>query len=316
MKYELIELQKFPSMAAPWSSQDEGETWIWDCYFGTIQKHPPSIASLIRKKIGEQEPQSGCIIYYYAMTIFYNKDKNPHGRSSRPILSVGIEQFQMKEGAKNIHMPLKLGIFRSASRSNLGNYNGTLSIDDVRQNFFDVWKSELRLRGEPQKIGRIMDAYGHPRTGWESQEVGESNIIDPIDNSKIIELFSKVGRNLVKCIVFIISLITAFVVALIFIWLPIAYVFDLNPYRLGYWPSLILLSFTWYCARWFTNRWSQLKYKKLSRDKMEGFLKKNWGERIVPKGKFTTTNSKRNTVYDASNNKYQSVQDALKKYRK
>ena len=189
MKHELISLTTFPTMAAPWSSQDKGETWVWGSFFGTIQKEPQSIADGITAMTGWRKPLPGSMVYHYVMTIFYNKDKNPHGPSSRPVLSIGIEQLKM-EGV-SMSMPIMIGIFKSGSRSNLGNYNGTLNLNDVRQKFFNIWKSELRLSGEPQKIGTMMDAWGHPQTGWESNDGEKNNFIKPFVNSKKTGLFSK-----------------------------------------------------------------------------------------------------------------------------
>lgn len=179
-------------MAAPWSSQDEGETWIWDKFFGTIQKLPQSVADGIMAMTGKENPLPGGMVYHYAMTIFYNKNKNPHGPSSRPVLSIGIEQLQMEGNSMN--MPIMIGLFKFGSRSNLGNYNGTLNKEDVRQKFFDIWKSELKLRGEPQKIGTMRDAWGHPQTGWESQDGESNNFIKPFDNPSKKGIFSKISN--------------------------------------------------------------------------------------------------------------------------
>ena len=102
-------------MAAPWSSQDEGETWIWDKFFGTIQKLPQSVADGIMAMTGKENPLPGGMVYHYAMTIFYNKNKNPHGPSSIPVLSIGIEQLQMEGNSMN--MPIMIGLFKFGSRS-------------------------------------------------------------------------------------------------------------------------------------------------------------------------------------------------------
>ena len=183
MKYDLIDLTTFASMPAPWSSEDEGETWVWGDFFGTIQKKPISIAKAARA-MGMTSAESSLpmgITYHYAMTIFYNKNRNPHGPSNRPVLSIGIEESQME--GKSLGMPIMVGLFKGSSRSNLGNYNRTLNLDDVRKEFFGIMKSELKLRGKPVKIGTIKDAQGHPQTGWEVMGGDSNDLVKPITKS-------------------------------------------------------------------------------------------------------------------------------------
>ena len=188
MKYELINLTAFPSMAAPWSSQDEGETWVWGNFFCTMQKKPQSISDGIMAMTGQRTSMPGGIIYHYAVTVFYNKDKNPHGPSSRPVLSLGIEQLMM-DGIDS-GMPLVVGLFKSGVRLNLGNYNGNLTAEDVLDKFFSIIKSELKLNTEPQKIGTMKDAWGHPLTGWENHSTNHQ-LIKPLKSAKKPGLFSK-----------------------------------------------------------------------------------------------------------------------------
>jgi hypothetical protein len=39
-KFELLAMLEMPSLSAPWSSVDSGETWIWGDFFLTFQKKP------------------------------------------------------------------------------------------------------------------------------------------------------------------------------------------------------------------------------------------------------------------------------------
>ncbi len=179
-------------MPAPWSSQDEGETWVWGNFFGTIQKKPQSIADGIMAMTGQKNPMPGGIVYHYAMTVFYRKDKNPHGPSSRPVLSIGIEQMIMN--GMDTGMPIMVGLFKTTTRLNLGDYKGNLTLDDARNEFFKITKSELKLSGEPQKIGSIKDALGHPQTGWEKESSDGNKFINPVTKPKKTGIFSKLGE--------------------------------------------------------------------------------------------------------------------------
>lgn len=180
MKHELISLTDFPSMPAPWSSQDNGETWAWGDFFATIQKEPVSIAQCAHAMTGNDAPMMVGMEYPYAMTVFYHKAKNPHGPSSRPIMVIALEKanYQMLAAKMGIDLAsiaeatgsaegsLMLGMFKGSSRQNLGSFDGTVTLENVRNSFFAVMAKELMLTGSPEKIGTIQDAHGHPMTGW------------------------------------------------------------------------------------------------------------------------------------------------------
>lgn len=184
MKHDLISLTEFPSMPAPWSSQDDGETWVWGDYFATIQKEPVSIAQCAQVIAGNNAPMMAGMEYPYAMTAFYHKAKNPHGPSLSPIIVIALEKanYQMLAAKIGIDLAslaevtgsaegsLMLGMFKGSSRQNLGSYKGAVTVDSVREEFFRVMSKELGLSGSPEKIGTIEDAYGHPKTGWQGPE--------------------------------------------------------------------------------------------------------------------------------------------------
>lgn len=180
MKPELIELTKWPTMPAPMQSSDAGEAWVWGDFFATLQKNPMLMSQGIQAMLGKQVTKSPPMAYPYAMTVFYNKAKNPHGPSSRPVLCVGIEQAdygalaallgseaanlpQIAQGTKG---PLMIGIFSGEGRLNLGEFDGFVTADTARECFFNVIRSQLGLTGDPVRIGTIKDVYGHPDTGW------------------------------------------------------------------------------------------------------------------------------------------------------
>jgi len=178
--FDLIELTKFPSMPAPWSSADEGETWIWDDYFVVVQKNPQTMIDVMSAMSGKTAPPS-TIEYPYAMTVFYRMDKNPHGSSKRPIMMLTVEKAdfsaltailgnnEFKELSEKGKGPLMVGLFTAETRMNLGEFEGAQEFQNIRAHFFKVLRVRLGLASQPRKIGSIKSAYGHPDTGWPSQ---------------------------------------------------------------------------------------------------------------------------------------------------
>ena len=166
-KRELISLEEFPSMAAPWSSEDEGEGWQWGDFLISIQKKPITIGEVFAKISGTKV--SIPMTYHYAAVVFYHPNSNPHGKSVRPILSVGIEQMDatklmaaiasdgiFKENLEVPNdMPIMVGLFNAELRLNLGEYEEGLDIDSCRSKFFDVIKNNLKLDGYPNKLGNM-----------------------------------------------------------------------------------------------------------------------------------------------------------------
>jgi len=180
MNYELIALTEWPSMPVPIQSKDPGEAWVWGDFFATLQKDPPLMCQHMQAILGKPVMKTPPMSYLYAMTVFYDKSKNPHGPSSRPVLCVGLEQADFDAmaklpGGKEAILgdqrgkgPLVVGVFSASGRLNLGAYDGLVTAESARSHFFTVIRSLLALSGEPVQIGTINDIYGHPNTGWTS----------------------------------------------------------------------------------------------------------------------------------------------------
>lgn len=179
MKHELLEVANLPTMPAPMQSSDAGEAWVWGDFFATLQKNPMLVSQGIQAMLGQPVTKTPPMAYPYAMMVFYNKARNPHGPSSRPVLCVGLEQadygalaallggeavnLQQVQGAKG---PLMIGMFYGAGRVNFGEFDGFVTADTARECFFKIIRSQLGLTGDPVRIGTIKDVYGHPGTGW------------------------------------------------------------------------------------------------------------------------------------------------------
>ena len=172
----LIDLERFPSLPAPWSTAGRGETWIWGDFFLTFHTKPKLLAEVLaeeqRREIG---PQS--IAYYYAMSVFYRADKNPHGARNDPIAVIALEKLQLgaakaileediaSELSVESQMPLMLGLFTGGTRYNLGSYSGDPVPRAMKNIFFETLGERLGLTGKPHLIGDFSVAHGHPETG-------------------------------------------------------------------------------------------------------------------------------------------------------
>lgn len=175
--FDLIELSKWPTLPAPWSSADLGETWIWGDFFLFFQKKPKTILEISAEMQGKKRNFTA-MLYHYAMSVFYRLDRNPHGPSHRPILIASLEQanmdlladmFGMDDGQQQTRSsglgPLMLCLFTSESHLNFGKYTGDTSPQAVRQAFFELLAQELDVSSPPKMIGTMDQAYGHPETG-------------------------------------------------------------------------------------------------------------------------------------------------------
>lgn len=184
--FNLLDLAKWPTLPAPWSSVDDGETWVWGDFFLTFQKKPKTVLALIQQTQGEEVEYQG-IIYHYAMSVFYRFDRNPHGPSHQPIMTIALEQADTDMLAKTpgneigkflkaergIKMgPLMIGLFTDEKRLNLGKYKGYMSQQAVRQKFFEILGAQLGVSSQPKMIGNLAQAYGHAETGLPAMEKG------------------------------------------------------------------------------------------------------------------------------------------------
>lgn len=189
MSYELISLMQWPSMPAPWSSSDSGEAWVWGDYVMLLQTKPMLVAKMLSKVTGNISNQKSPLSYLFAMTVFYRKDRNPHGPSGRPVLVATLEQMDYSVEAVGVDLseilsgggaPIVKGLFDAKTRSNLGNFTEVLTRDSARKYFFDLIGRRLLLEGEPTNIGTIADVHGHPDTGWPAKEKNTSKGCLPV----------------------------------------------------------------------------------------------------------------------------------------
>ncbi len=177
--FALLELTKWPTLPAPWSSIDDGETWVWGDFFLTFQKKPKTILDLTMEMQQKKSEYQG-MTYHYAMSVFYRIDRNPHGPSHRPIMTVALEQADMgmiarmldgeasdllQAGSGSTMGPLMIGLFAGETRMNLGEYEGDVSPQAVKRRFFEILGRQLGVSGQPKMIGDLAQAHGHPETG-------------------------------------------------------------------------------------------------------------------------------------------------------
>lgn len=69
-------------------------------------------------------------------------------------------------------MPMMIGLFFGEGRLNLGEYHDGIDPQEVREKFFAVLSQRLNMHDEPQMIGTLMQAHGHPMTGLPAQKKG------------------------------------------------------------------------------------------------------------------------------------------------
>lgn len=177
--FALLELTKWPTLPAPWSSVDAGEAWVWGDFFLTFQKKPKTVLDLTMEMQGKKAEYRG-MSYHYAMSVFYRIDRNPHGPSHRPIMTIALEQadlgmlarmlgseagelLQAESGSKM--GPMMIGLFTGEKRLNLGDYEGDTSSQAVKRRFFEILARQLGVSEQPKMIGDLAQAHGHPATG-------------------------------------------------------------------------------------------------------------------------------------------------------
>ena len=189
MPHNLIEMTNWPSMPAPWSSVDPGEAWVWGDYVALFQSKPISVAEMTAKMTGQKGIGASPMQYPFAMTVFYRKDRNPHGPSSRPVLVATLERMNYAAAAKMFgaqgidfssmpssdNAPVFQGLFTAETRSNLGYFHGELTRDSARSHFLNLIRQHLSPTGEPVRIGAMSNVHGHPNTGWPAQKEKKSS---------------------------------------------------------------------------------------------------------------------------------------------
>lgn len=182
--FALVELTKWPNLPAPWSNVDAGETWVWGDFFLTFQKKPKTVLDLTIEMQGKKADYRS-MTYYYAMSVFYRIDRNPHGPSHRSIMTIALEQAEMgmlarmlgseagefSQAAGGSKMgPLMIGLLTCGMRLNLGGYEGDTSSHSVKRRFFEVLGRQLGVSGQPKMIGDMTQAHGASGNGTVGQE--------------------------------------------------------------------------------------------------------------------------------------------------
>lgn len=167
--FALLELTKWPTLLAPWSSLDADETWVWGDFFLTFQKKPKTVFDLTMEMQGKKAEYRG-MTYHCAMSVFYRINRNPHGTSHRPIMTVALEQANMGMLAKmlgseagELHQAeggsrmesLMIGLFTRETRLNLFEYEGDTRPQTVKRRFFEILGRQLGLNGQPKMIGDL-----------------------------------------------------------------------------------------------------------------------------------------------------------------
>lgn len=181
-KFNYINYELIGTCPAPWSSQDEGELWLADDYFMTMQRFPLSWNDLVI----DDEPETPFnlpIIYPYAMLVFHKIDR--HYPRPDPIIVLTLEvsdlsselrrrvQAEMERTTPEMDCPdnwspIFFCMFQNHRHYNFGFYDGGLEIDAVRRSFFKKLNSILYFKSQPRRAGVIQDAFGHPATGLEA----------------------------------------------------------------------------------------------------------------------------------------------------
>lgn len=191
MAHELIDLLDWGSMPFPLDTREPGEAWIWGDFVLALQVRPITCANAARVAMGK--PPAPAVEYPYALSVFYRKQRNPHGPSVRPVLVVTVEQSSLallwavavandpslvgkrgKDGSKELpegadRKDTYLGMFTATGRKNLGHCERLMPYPEVRMCLLELAGSWLGLTGEPTKIGTVANVHGHPDTGWAPQ---------------------------------------------------------------------------------------------------------------------------------------------------
>ena len=184
--FELIDVTSYTSMPAPMQSSDAGEAWVWGDFFAILQKDPILVSQAIHVLAKGSDLGPAAFTYPYALTVFYQKHKNPHGPSSRPVLCATLERADyaaalatMGSSASQIKKfkgqigPTMLCMFTPEGHLNFGEFEQDVTADAAREAFFTLIAERLSLHGEPIRIGPIAAVYGHPNTGWPADEATE-----------------------------------------------------------------------------------------------------------------------------------------------
>ena len=178
MTYEdnLIALTEVPTGPMPWVTSEPGDAYVWGDYVMLYQVRPPTIAdgvatiaAFVRKDVkGLGQFRSSPMTYLYSLTVLYRRQVYP---SARPVRLFGLEQLDRTKvppehrALVSDNMPPMIGEFRKGSHLNYGAYAGKPTYEAVRKALLECARASLDLTGEPERIGTVADAKGHPKTG-------------------------------------------------------------------------------------------------------------------------------------------------------
>ena len=175
---DLISLTECPTAPMPWVTKKPGDAYVCEDYVLLFQVEPPTIVDGIsaisaivgKKGKGELVPPSSAMTYLYSLSVLYRRQVNP---SARPVRLFGLEQVDVTKVPPDLRdlaadsMRPMIGEFTPTGHLNYGEYSGRLVYGDVREALLECAKRSLRLTGEPEWIGTVADAKGHPKTGIE-----------------------------------------------------------------------------------------------------------------------------------------------------
>ena len=170
-------------MPATFFSEDHGEAWVWGDFFATLQKRPKMVAQVLQGLSGQGNKVPLIMDYPFAMSVFYRLDKNPHGPSHSPVITVALEKANYGvligmlgtdkseiSDIESLSAAPMIGLFTASGHMNFGDFDEPVTANSARKKFFEIIKNHLNVSGDPVKIGTIADVFGHPNTGWPVQE--------------------------------------------------------------------------------------------------------------------------------------------------
>lgn len=170
-KFPPIDISKFPTFPAPWTSSDAGEAWLWDDYLIIIQREAPTLARLFQKMEGEKNLDPPSMEYIYSSLVYNFPEEGPVKPKEAPVIALSLEQAVYAH-AKDIPPevlkiimgpdgkgPIMIGMFAQDRHYNFGPYTGALNRNAVREMFFNRLKDTLGLSGALVKLGPMEEGF-------------------------------------------------------------------------------------------------------------------------------------------------------------
>jgi hypothetical protein len=168
MNSDLINYVTSPNAPAPLNSQDEGESWVWGNYFAVLQTAPLTVYEVVCQQKKEKIPLPPSIRYAFALSVYYQNSKSPHGMTTRPLLIAALAKVDDESGTA-------VRMIRGSVNMNRGMFQGPITRERARERLFSEIARALSLEGEPMKIGSIEEIHGHPNTGWPARKTKKSS---------------------------------------------------------------------------------------------------------------------------------------------